>query len=287
MGFAVLRGKIPLKLTSRLSFLFLIFGMTLGFSWFPTETSEAGIQPGLINSCIDCHQSLPDKRLSHPVQLWSESVHAEVGNTCEGCHGGDPKETSIKAMSGENGFKGVPKEEETASFCGKCHQEISKNYMDSPHGMLGQPTCKYCHGSHAIERIGDQIISEDKCTMCHEYESPAKLKEVLQVLHRQFQEAKNKVKLINGFPTEPLEKDLKENRKNLRQVQRTVHKFDLSLIQIKAEDAKTKITQTTLEIDRLIELTQNRKKWGLLIVLVFIGLTVLTYFYNKQNQEMD
>ncbi len=190
-------------------------------------------------------------------------------------------------MSRENGFKGVPEEEQIASFCGKCHQEISKNFAGSPHGMLGQPTCKYCHGSHTIKRIGDQIIREDKCTMCHEYESPAKLKEVLQVLHRQFQEAENKVKLINGFPTEPLEKDLKENRKNLRQVQRTVHKFDLSLIQTKAEDVKTKITQTTLEIDRLIELTQNRKKWGLLIVLVFIGLTILTYFYNKQSQEMS
>jgi len=260
--------------------------MAIGGSWFLPEISSAAVQPGLINSCIDCHRSLPDKRLSQPVQLWSKSVHAEVGNTCDGCHGGDPKEMSKKAMSKDNHFIGPPKDGEVASFCGKCHQEIAKNYIGSPHGMYDGPTCKDCHGSHSIYRISADIINPEKCSECHEYFAPEKLKNILQSLHGPFHEAENKVKRINGFPTEPVEKDLKKIWKNLRQVRMLAHTFDIPLIQAKAEGVKAEITQTTLEIDRLIELTKNRKKWGLLIVLIFIGLTVLTYFYNKQNQKM-
>jgi len=261
--------------------------MALGVSWLLPGTPEAAVQPGLNNSCIDCHQSLPVKRLSQPVKLWSESVHAEVGNTCDGCHGGDPKETSQKAMSKDNHFYAAPKEGEVASFCRKCHQEIAKNYMDSPHGLYDGPTCKDCHGSHSIQRISADIINPEKCSACHEYTAPEKLKNILQSLHGSFHEAENKVGRINGFPTEPVEKNLKKVWKNLRQVRMIAHTFDIPLIQAKAKNVKAEITETTLEIDRLIELTRNRKKWGLLIVLIFIGLTVLTYFYNKQNQKVD
>lgn len=288
MGRPILRETIPCKSRLRLhGFLFLTLGMAIGLSWFLPDALEASIQPGLTNSCINCHQSLPDKRLSQPVQLWSESVHAEVGNTCDGCHGGDPKEMSQKAMSKENHFYAAPREGETASFCGKCHQEISQDFINSPHGMSGEPTCKDCHGSHTIHRISIEIINPEKCSVCHDYESPEKLKEILQSLHNPFHEAENKLKLIHGFPTNPLEKDLKKIWKSLRQVRMISHTFDIPLIQAKAEDVKAEITQTALEIDRLIELTNNRRKWGLLIVLVFMGLTVLTYFYNKQNHEID
>lgn len=282
-----MRGIIPFKIPLHFSFLFLILGMALGLSWFLPEISSAAVQPGLNNSCIDCHQSLSDKRLSQPIQLWSESVHAEVGNTCEGCHGGDAKETSKKAMSKNNHFYAAPKEGEVASFCGKCHQEIAKNYMGSPHGLYDGPTCKDCHGSHTIQRISADIINPEKCSGCHDYESPEKLKITLQSLHNQFHEAENKVRTINGFPTDPLKKDLKEIWKNLRQVRMVSHTFDIPLIQAKAEEVKAEMTQAILKIDRLNELTRNRKQWGFLIILVFIGLTVLTYFYNKQNQNID
>lgn len=276
-----MRGAIPIRIPLPLSFLILTLGMVGGFLSLTPGISEAVVQPGLENSCINCHQSLPDKRLSQPVQLWSESVHAEVGNTCDGCHGGDPKETSKKAMSRENHFYAAPKEGEVASFCGKCHQEIAKNYMGSTHGMLGNPDCKYCHGSHSIHRISADIINPKKCSVCHEYTAPEKLKNILQSLHDPFHKAENKVKRINGFPTEPVEKDLKKIWKDLRQVRMIAHTFDIPLIQAKAKDVTAEITETTLEIDRLIGLSQARRKWGLLVVLVFMGLAVLTYFYNK------
>jgi nitrate/TMAO reductase-like tetraheme cytochrome c subunit len=281
MGRPILRGIIPVKIPLHLSFLILALGIVVGFLSSTPGFSEAVVQPGLENSCINCHQSLPDKRLSQPVQQWSESVHAEVGNTCEGCHGGDPKEASLKAMSKASNFSGVPEDDEIATFCGKCHQGISKDYLDSPHGMSGEPTCKDCHGAHTIQRSSEQIISEEKCSVCHDYEYPEKLKGILQSLHSQFQEAENKVKLINGFPTDPLEKDLKKDWKDLRQVRRVLHQFDITAIQAKAKDVTAEITETTLEVDRLIGLSQARRKWGLLVVLVFMGLAVLTYLYNK------
>src|SRR6476659_9530152 len=51
------------------------------------------------NSCITCHGSLPDARLSAPARTFSgQDVHREKGFACIDCHGGNPT-TADKAQS--------------------------------------------------------------------------------------------------------------------------------------------------------------------------------------------
>lgn len=248
---------------------------------------EGVFDKNLSNSCIDCHSASPDKRLSQPFVLWSKSVHAQVGNTCDGCHGGNPRDSSENAMSKENRFYGVPQREQITSFCGKCHQELSKDFKKSIHWQTGARNCVDCHGSHTIQRISLEIINEDKCGECHGYAKPEKLKQVLSSLHDRFHAAKDKVKLIAGFPTAPVEKDLDKAWKKLRQVRMVSHTFDVPRVQAEAKPVLALIAKTDSKIDRLVKRGEDRRDWGYVVIFVFLFLALLTYFYNKQYREMD
>ena len=127
------------------------------------------------NSCIDCHSNLENKRLSAPVSLWSKSVHAEVDNTCYGCHGGDSDDHTENSMSAAKNFIAVPQEDDIVKFCGKYNQGLSENFMASAHGATGQPTCIGCYRSHTIHRISLDIINEKNFTECHDYDPAGKL----------------------------------------------------------------------------------------------------------------
>ncbi len=42
-----------------------------------------------VNTCVSCHRDLGGK-MAEAVVLWEKSYHHQMGNNCEGCHGGDP-----------------------------------------------------------------------------------------------------------------------------------------------------------------------------------------------------
>lgn len=237
------------------------------------------------NSCIDCHKGLEDARLREPVALWSASVHAEVGNTCDGCHGGNPADTAKSSMAKENNFYAAPKKNEIVQFCGKCHKELSENFMKSEHGTTGEQTCIGCHGSHTIRRISIDIINEEKCSECHDYDEAEKLKNILQGLHGKFQESKSKAKRITGLPTEPLNKELDKVWTKLRQVRMISHTFDIPKVETFAQKTGESIDQVDIEITRLLDVVRERKIWGYAAVALFALLALSSYFYNKSDSD--
>ncbi len=237
------------------------------------------------NSCIDCHAKLSDERLSKPVELWGASVHAEVGNTCDGCHGGDPEDPSRTAMSANNNFYAAPKEEEIVNFCGKCHQELAENFKTSKHAITQTQNCIGCHGSHTIRRISIEIINEENCGKCHDYVQPDKMKTILQTLHSQFQNSERKIKLISGFPVTKLNESIKKDWTRLRQVRMLSHTFDIKKMEARAGKVSNALTQTDAEVDRLLEMSNNRKLWGYGAVLIFSLLAFVTWKYNSLREK--
>ncbi len=250
-----------------------------------SANSEAAFQSGVDNSCIQCHSKLDDPRLVQPFQQWRESVHAEVGNTCDGCHGGNPQDATMESMSATNKFLSAPKKGEIVAFCGKCHQELAQNFENGFHGAMGEPTCIDCHGAHTIHRISIDIIQPEKCTSCHEYDSPQRLKNILQDLHDSFQSAQTELDQIKGFPLKTLKSNLKNVWNQLRHVRMVAHTFDLDQIEEEALTVKGLLAETEKEIYKLTETSQNRKIWGTLAVGLFLLLFALTYFYNKEDGE--
>lgn len=238
---------------------------------------------GSNNTCIQCHSVLLDKRLSNPVALWASSVHAEVGNTCDGCHGGDPKDPTGRAMSKEKNFQAAPaNKKEVASFCGKCHQGLSDRYMTSAHWGKRAQSCISCHGSHTIKRASSEIVSVEKCGKCHDYDVAEKFITILQSLDDSIKTSEEQVKLITGFPTEHIEKEVDTIWKRFRQVRMVSHTSDFKLMKIETDKVDILLESANNEIDRLITLGKERSLTGYGLIATFLILALVTYFSNKR-----
>jgi nitrate reductase cytochrome c-type subunit len=252
----------------------------------PSASIKASLESkgGSKNTCIKCHSVLLDDRLSKPVKLWAGSVHAEVGNTCDGCHGGDPRDPTGRAMSLERDFQAAPNKKEVATFCGKCHQGLSAKYMTSTHWKKRAQSCVDCHGSHTIQRASSEIVSEEKCGKCHDYDVADKFNNILQSLQSRIETSEEQTKLIFGFPIEPIEEDLNRVWKKFRQVRMVSHTTDFKLIKIETEKVDALLESTNSEISRLLDLGEERRLIGYSLIVTFLLLALVTYFYNKRHE---
>ena len=273
------------SLTTRINMFALgmvAFGLLSG-----SPSAWAAFEEPHQNSCITCHRDLPDERLSKPVDLWASSVHAEVGNTCDGCHGGDPKDPTLEAMSKSKHFYLGPKDEEVTAFCGKCHQELASYFQESAHWATGTQNCIQCHGTHTVQRISIEIIDQEKCSTCHDYQSADKLKVLLLDLHDRFALSRDKLTSIRGLPTQSLEEQLDAVWSQLRQVRMVSHTFDMTRIEKKAEGVRAQIAALDTEINRLQEMERERKTLGMGLVILFSALSFATWRYNRSARESE
>ncbi len=65
------------------------------------------------------------------------------------------------------------------------------------------------------------------------------------------------------------------------------HTFDVSQVEDEAKKVNASIMDVDREIERLAKMAGDRVFWGYITILVFIGLAILTDFYNKQSREPD
>ena len=155
---------------------------------------SSGMALGAVKeSCSECH-SYMSKKSQVIVGEWKQSIHAKKGIGCSGCHGGNPKATTIDgAMWNAPGFKPKPNKQDIPAMCAKCHANPAymrpfniestsqyAEYKQSVHGkrLLEQgdtkvAACTDCHGAHNI-RARDDIQSSvyktnipGTCAKCH------------------------------------------------------------------------------------------------------------------------
>jgi hypothetical protein len=143
-------------------------------------------------SCIVCHSTL-DGPLAAPVKVIDSDIHFQAGLGCADCHGGDPHDDSMDAMSPKKGFRGAPKKAQIPEFCGRCHSDATymrhfnpkvrtdelSEYLTSVHGKrLKQgdqkvATCVDCHSVHDIQAVADTRAPvyptnvASTCSRCH------------------------------------------------------------------------------------------------------------------------
>jgi hypothetical protein len=145
------------------------------------------------DSCTTCHLQMEDAKLLNPAKLYDGDVHRRVGLTCADCHGGDPNDQSMNAMSAAKGFRGVPPKARIPEFCARCHADIAymhrfnpkmradqlSQYVTSVHGKRLQQgdtkvaACVDCHGVHNILAVSDTRAPvypanvATTCSHCH------------------------------------------------------------------------------------------------------------------------
>ena len=129
------------------------------------------------NTCLTCHATQQDARLSTPSARFSQQdVHRERGFACVDCHGGNPTATQTpQAHDTGRGFKGKPAGQAVIATCARCHSDSelmrrfapkqrvdqAAEYATSVHGKrlaagdTKVATCATCHGAHGIRLVSD------------------------------------------------------------------------------------------------------------------------------------
>jgi hypothetical protein len=152
-------------------------------------------------SCTACHAdaALFEGDAGLIVATFRDDVHAEVGLSCQDCHGGNPDPALAEDPSAmdpdfaANPYRGAPARRDIPAFCGRCHSnptfmrrfrpdirvDQEREYGTSHHGQAlargdaKVATCVDCHKTHGILRIGDprspvhpKRVAET-CRSCH------------------------------------------------------------------------------------------------------------------------
>ncbi len=136
--------------------------------------------------CLSCHLEKPEvsdlmaSKVSF-IKAYENSVHGQSllkGNpgaaNCVDCHSSHLVIKSTDEKSPVSKFN-------VANTCGKCHDQIVKEFSESIHGVSLQkrnkdaPTCTDCHGEHNILSHDDprapvsiRNVSVQVCAPCHE-----------------------------------------------------------------------------------------------------------------------
>jgi len=157
-------------------------------------SASAQAQDAGDNSCVACHGVLDDERLSGPVTLFADDVHAEKGFECVACHGGNATIAGFESMDPASGFVGKPRGRQLLDVCGRCHADAGfmrqfnpslrvdqvSEYLASVHGQrlvrsadTLVATCSSCHPAHRVRPPSDPNSSvhplnvENLCGGCH------------------------------------------------------------------------------------------------------------------------
>ena len=149
--------------------------------------------------CVDCHKNekfrIQKKVLFDYYNNWKDSTHDLAGVTCTDCHRGDAtKSNKDAAHKGHFSFVGVTDKEsfkKIPQICGKCHEEVLGNFVESKHYRAlsekgNGPHCVTCHGSMNVKVYYTSIIAK-ACDDCHnEYTKnhPEVVGEADKILHR-------------------------------------------------------------------------------------------------------
>ena len=262
--------------------------LALGIFWYgflETGIFAAPPEPLQENSCVACHAGLNQARLRDPVEQWEASRHAEVGNTCEGCHGGDPARAGTRAMDRKKGFVGKPEAEKIPSFCGKCHQGVLESFRKSSHFSAGEPVCSDCHGAHALRRFSRNIIQENTCAVCHDYDRPRELRELMETLRKENGRAVAVIASFEGFSPVRLKSLRQGLDQEYRGLRREVHTFDMDRIRKKAQEVQNALNEIAGETGRLKQVHSEQRWLGLIFVSAFLVLAAVVARINYLNKK--
>lgn len=241
------------------------------------------------NRCISCHSSdKMQQKYKDIVDAWQASWHAQNKISCENCHGGDPKDAAL-SMSHQRGFVGKPPYKGVPEFCGKCHIGILSHFLESGHGKALQasrkaPNCVTCHGSHAIQKAGINIINEQLCTRCHSYDRARIMKQALLLTEKKITELGQGLQDLRreGFYAEADEKGLFSTQAEFRTL---FHTVDVHLVKERTAGVMAKLDQLEKNVQAANRELGFRKNFSAFLMLAFSGMGIVIFLLTKTKEN--
>lgn len=236
--------------------------------------------------CIQCHSGL-DEKYAAPVNQWQESVHFKNGISCHDCHGGDPTDFEM-AMDPARGFLGVPDYTSVPEFCGRCHVGVKEDYLASAHGLaleVGGAQCVMCHGNHAVTYATIELINEESCSRCHDYERAVAVKSEISDTEALLEKLEGSVASLHrvGIDTSTLEESLFASRNSFRRI---VHTVNIERIRTQKAEFNEDLQETKTAVGAYEEtLGQRKLAGGGVVLLLLLGGVVAMLIRRSYHDE--
>jgi hypothetical protein len=194
----------------------------------------------------------------------------------------------MESMSGDKGFRGVPKEAEIPDFCGRCHAGVKEDYLESAHGAAlgsGGPQCVTCHGSHEIRRTTLDLINRETCTACHEYGRADEIRNALTRTDETISGLENALERLHriGIDTEALERRVFSIRNEFH---RLFHSVNVERIRRETSDFLDRLSEVEQSISEIREQLAFRARMGGIVVgLLFLAAILFFYLRRLYHRE--
>jgi cytochrome c553 len=199
---------------------------SLYYSGGSIELAQQGAPASEINSCASCHRQTTREVFA----AFTGSTHAQMGITCDGCHGGDASEKSKAKAHGSN-FVGRPNAAETLALCSACHTNQFEAFKTSRHfpeqKSAPRMDCAFCHGSHSIGSPASTMSFKLQCSSCHGLEYLPDLPVELQTIIGAADEQKASLASILKSGRKPSEQLLRLRARARRLISEIVHRTDV------------------------------------------------------------
>lgn len=213
--------------------------------------------PGAQNSCVTCHQGLPEPAAAaHSFAEWRASAHGGVV-TCEKCHDGDTTAAELRAahrgIYPSQDYRSKVYGTRVPATCGSCHQQELGFFTESRHyaqltATRRGPSCVPCHGSMAI-RVPSADELGATCSVCHNPEQGAPVEppaEARRLLLR-LRQADSALPATEARVAQATDARLRASaarfvgqaREAARQARQAWHAFDLALMEQTVSHAAT------------------------------------------------
>jgi hypothetical protein len=186
---------------------FLILPLDIYSQRNATRSEDADDIPAALtsvrgNSCVECHEKL-EGALRAAVDDWKKSIHYQLGNNCNICHGGNP-DINDKRLSKSKEFYyfGKPLKKQIVALCvrGDCHSSSLYQFKKGPHYMsvlkTGEPNCVSCHGEHHIRTSSRYVLTDKTCSTCHDIEYSRPIVNSIFVIEDEFVDIDKKIEFL-------------------------------------------------------------------------------------------
>ena len=252
----------------------------------PSDPQSTVNPVNVANTCSHCHADAGYMK-GYPIPTdqfakYSSSVHhdalAERGDlsapTCSTCHG--------------NHGAAPPGVDKVQNVCSNCHAFQAQMYEKSSHKDAFQsaslPGCVVCHSNHAVAHPTDAKLGtgpDAACMQCHTPgdacdQARAGLQASLTRLDGAIKSADQILRLAESSGMEVSDARLAQDqaRDSLTKARVTIHSFRTDLVD---QDVQTglKIAEKNLQAGREAMVERNRRRAGLGVSLIAIGMVLL------------
>lgn len=243
------------------------------------------------STCVSCHleeeADVPDRKtlevgealrleleLAAPTREWSESVHAAHDVSCDGCHGGDPREPDADlSMSEEAGFLENPSWLEMGEFCGVCHEQAAASYRGGAFGRAMDEgrrvaTCATCHmadGHRIVASAPEELLATRRCSSCPPVEEARELVQELAQLRALQRELAARVGSVEarGLELADVALELVQLRAGLSNA---VHAFEPGTLRAASRAALSRYRALEALLGGVEEQLRSRRRYGFVLI---------------------